>query len=231
MGKLKNELEMGGVPGGWTQPCLLPMAMGHHSLVGSQFLHLHAPASEATGSLERAKTWCLVAFHNLHTHPWQSPLQWNKDKIKAVRVQPPLCNSFLYFRLRFPLLVGVMVAIMLFLYSVTCDVVSLEKQNNNSHTKKQPRFKSIHGTESHFVVGEGGVWKQWLEWSNLETALTGNWNYLSSTYSVPETVMNSLHVISVSITVSLWNAYHCYPRFTGKEPEAQSDSVTVLTQR
>lgn len=43
---------------------------------------------------------------------------------------------------------------MLFPYSVTCNVVSL---------KKQLGFKSIYGTESHFVVGEGGVGKQWFE--------------------------------------------------------------------
>lgn len=159
------------------------MAMGHHSLVSSQSLHLHAPASEVTDSLKRAKTWCLVAFHNLLTYPWQSLLQWNKEKIKAARVQPPLCDSFLYFRL----LVVVVVAIVLFPYSVTCNVVSL---------KKQPRFQSVHGTESHVVVGEGGVWKQWFEWSSLETAMKGNWNYLSSTHSVPETVIHSLHTIS-----------------------------------
>lgn len=69
MGKLKNELEMGGVHGGWTQPCLLPMTRGHHSLVSSQSLYLHAPASKVMGSLKIAKTWCLVAFHNLYTYP------------------------------------------------------------------------------------------------------------------------------------------------------------------
>lgn len=69
VGKLKNELEMGGVHGGWTQLCLLPMTMGHHCLVSSQSLYLHAPASKVMGSLKITKTWCLVAFYDLKTCP------------------------------------------------------------------------------------------------------------------------------------------------------------------
>lgn len=52
MGKLENEWEMGKDQGGWTQPCLLDMTIGHHSLVSSQSLPLCLLASKITGVLK-----------------------------------------------------------------------------------------------------------------------------------------------------------------------------------
>lgn len=100
-----------------------------------------------------------VSWPSITCTPIHDKVRCSEIKIKS-KLRECSLRSVIPFYISafgFPLLVGVMVAIMLVLYSVTCDVVSLEKQNNNSHKKKQPRFKSIHGTESHFVVGEGGV--------------------------------------------------------------------------
>lgn len=187
MGKLKNELAMGGVQGGWTQPCLLPMAMGHHSLVSSQSLHLHAPASEVTGRLKRAKTWCLMAFHNLLTYPWQSLLQWNKEKIKAARVQPLLCNSFLYVRLLVSPSGG----------GGGCHcALPLQCHLQCGQSEKTAEIPICSWDRKSCRCGWGRSLKIVVWTVEFGNCYEGEWNYLSSTHSVPETVIHSLHIIS-----------------------------------
>lgn len=129
MGKLETKWETGRDQGGWTEPCLLHMMVGHHSLVSSQSLHLCPLASEITGVLKwpRLGTACPSTTPALRYPPDPSMTKpatmGSKDCHHSVITLP--ISSFWF------LLLGA-APIVLHPYGITCNMVSLKKSSRHS---------------------------------------------------------------------------------------------------
>lgn len=130
MGKLETKWETGRDQGGWTEPCLLHMTVGHHSLVSSQSLHLCPLGSEITVLLKwpRLGTACPSTTHARRYPP-------DPSMTKPATIRGKDCHhsviTLSISSLWFPLLGAA--PIVLHPYRITCNMVSLKKNSRHSN--------------------------------------------------------------------------------------------------
>lgn len=170
--------------GSWTQPCLLHVNMGHHSLVSSQSPHLHDPASEATGNVtvaEMSGVSCPSTTHTLRCPPHlsmtTSATAGNQGEIKVTAAQPPPCSPALHTPAWLPSWQRGWCAIVFLPCGGTWNVASLKKQ----HT-----FRCVYVAESVLLQVRAECETSGLNDHVWKPLTKGNWNCLSSTHSVPE---------------------------------------------